>query len=150
MKKVLPLLFLVVLAGCGDETIIESPTAPPVPEPPLVSGGWQGVVTSSTLPNAVWTMTLTQEDVAATGTWADDVNLLDGSVAISVTADGRVIGTMTLNVRPSAGATPTCTASSVVRGTVEIGAQSMDWTADGWPQCAGTPIQARMDWRRVR
>ena len=138
-------LLIIALAACGDDQIIELPTG--LPDTPLISGGWQGVVTSSTLPNAVWTMTLTQESVAASGSWADDVNLLDGTVSVSITPDGTIIGTMTLNTRPALGAVPTCTASTVVRGVVS--GDSMAWTAEAW-QCAGAPVQARMDWRRTQ
>lgn len=138
---------LALIAGCDDNVIDLTEPGLPVP---LISGGWQGVITSSTLPNAVWTMTLTQEGVAVLGNWADDVNMLDGTVTASVSTEATVIGLMTLNVRPVAGGIPTCTASSTVRGTVAPDGASMSWTADGWPTCAGAPIQARMDWRAAQ
>lgn len=141
---------LATMMACGDTLVDLTEPGEPVPEVPLISGGWQGVVTSSTLPNAVWTMTLTQEAVAASGTWVDDVNLIDGTVTLSVAVDGRVIGSMSLNVRAVAGGLPICTASSTVRGSVAADGNAMDWTADGWPTCAGAPLQTRMDWRRTQ
>lgn len=140
MKRLAVVALMLLAFGCADETIIQSPTAPTAPEPILISGAWQGVVTSSTVPNAVWTMTLTQEDVVALGTFADDVNGFTGTVNVSVTSDGRIIGQMGITLG-------TCTASATVRGTIQTD-RLMSWETDGWPSCPGAPVQVVMNWRK--
>lgn len=152
MKRALVVLVLLVAISCSRETIIQSPTDPgvPVPEPTLISGAWQAIVTSSTVPNAVWTMTLTQEQTVAFGEWVDDVNDYKGQVNITVTADNLAIGT--ISIRTIASCTQSvatcgaCVGVATVRGTVAP--ELMVWDSAGWPECAGAPIQVKMSWRK--
>lgn len=140
---------LAALPACDDKQIID--LTAPGPMVPLVSGPWQAVVTSSTLANSVWSMTLTQEGVALSGSWVDDVNAFDGTFSGSVSEDLSIIGTMVLNVRPVPGAPPTCTGAAEVRGTVAAGAAAMSWSSSGWGiVCAGAPSQVVMQWRPIR
>lgn len=152
MRKVAVVLLFLAALGCDTNTILQTPTEPEVPEATVVSGGWQGVMTSSTVPNAVWAMTLSQEATVAAGTWADDVNDYRGSAQVTVTADNQIIGTITIRTIASCTESITscgaCAGSATVRGTASDGL--MDWQTDGWPECPGSPIQVRVNWRRAQ
>lgn len=140
-----------MLAACGDEITVVTPTAP-IPMPPLIGGGWQAVVSSSTVPTAVWTITLLQEQSAAFGAWADDVNDYTGTATFSVTPDNLIIGTMTIRTVASCtmsiASCGACVGSTSLRGTVSNDATRMEWTSPGWRECPGTPVQVVLDWRR--